>query len=214
MPKDATLVMLSGGLDSTTLLYKLLSESQTPIHAHYVHYQNTEGRSECEEMAVNSIVNWCQNNIRSFEFSRSTMDFSSFINIPWDYQVLSFMAAQVTLLHGGINRVAFGLEANEIDYTLWGLNWTHGRNIFDTVHRLTEDRADWIFPISGMSREDEFKYLPRELYDRTWSCRVPYKTDYVYQPCKECRTCLETEKQHLPFPLGRPISGYTVGIAS
>ena len=54
-----TLVMFSGGLDSTAMLVKLLTQSKDELRVHHIRMVNREGRAGAEQAAVEAIVAWC-----------------------------------------------------------------------------------------------------------------------------------------------------------
>ena len=70
-----TLVMFSGGLDSTAALYKLLTGSEDDLHVHHVHLVNRDGRARAERDAVQAVLAWCRANCRPFSYSESALDF-------------------------------------------------------------------------------------------------------------------------------------------
>ena len=58
--------MFSGGLDSTAMLVKLLTESDDELRVHHIRMANKEGRDAAEQQAVESIVAWCRSRYRPF----------------------------------------------------------------------------------------------------------------------------------------------------
>lgn len=194
-----TLVMLSGGLDSTTVLFKLLSETDKIVFVHHTTYLNSEERARCELYAVNNIVDWCDRNIRQLYFTKNAIDFRFMPHPPWDYQVVAFVAAQICQKWTAISEMAVGLEYAPPNPN-WPLDWHHARNIFDSMFRFRERRVNWIFPVKDMTKLDEFNCLPRELYDLTWSCRTPVKEEGKLSPCKNCPPCASAANEGFPLP--------------
>jgi tRNA(Ile)-lysidine synthase TilS/MesJ len=80
-----TLVMFSGGLDSTAMLVKLLEETKDELRVHHIRMANKEGRAEAEQAAVERIVAWCRDHYRPFRYSESALDFTALEAIPIDY---------------------------------------------------------------------------------------------------------------------------------
>ena len=67
------LVMFSGGLDSTTALYKLLKETNHNIYVHHIILKDNSNRWNDELTATNNIISYLKK-IRSFDYSESTVD--------------------------------------------------------------------------------------------------------------------------------------------
>ena len=77
-----TLAMLSGGLDSTAMLVKLLAETGDALRVHHIRMVNREGRDRAEQRAVEAIVEYCRARYRPFRYSESALDFSALEAIP------------------------------------------------------------------------------------------------------------------------------------
>ena len=103
-----TLVMLSGGIDSTAMLVKLLAEERDELRVHHIRMINGEKRDLAEQRAVQAIVAWCRARYRAFRYSESALDFSALEAIPIDYLAIAFVACQVAIDTPGCNRVAVG----------------------------------------------------------------------------------------------------------
>ena len=79
-----TLVMFSGGLDSTAMLVQLLAQSPEPLRVHHIRMANRESRAAAEQAAVERIVEWCSSRYRPFRYSESALDLSDLEAIPID----------------------------------------------------------------------------------------------------------------------------------
>src|SRR5689334_14723973 len=80
-----TLAMLSGGLDSTAMLVKLLTETGDELRVHHIRMANREQRAQAEQAAVERIVAWCRDHYRPFRYTESVLDFTALEAIPIDY---------------------------------------------------------------------------------------------------------------------------------
>lgn len=67
------LVMLSGGLDSTSSLYNLIKETNYNVYVHHVILKDATDRWKDEIQACNKIVNYLKL-IRNFDYSESTFE--------------------------------------------------------------------------------------------------------------------------------------------
>jgi 7-cyano-7-deazaguanine synthase in queuosine biosynthesis len=184
-----TLVMFSGGIDSTAMLVKLLAQSTEELRVHHIRMVNREGRDRAESRAVEAIVAYCRKHYRPFRYSESGLDFSALEAIPIDYLSIAFVACQVAIDTPGCNRIAVGSLAADTDI----VNRTaRQKRVFEVMYecyrarKLGEPRVDWVFPVYDTPKAELAAALPQELLDLTWSCRRPVKD---FRPCGVCKAC-------------------------
>ncbi len=188
-----TLVMFSGGLDSTAMLVRLLSGSEAPLRVHHIRMTNKEGRAGAEQHAVEAIVGWCKDRYRPFRYSESGLDFASLEAIPIDYLSIAFVACQVAIDTPGCDRIAVAALARDTDIENRS---ARQRRVFDTLYecyrarKLGEPRVEWIYPVYDATKSELAAELPRELVDLTWSCRRPVGEAGHWRPCGTCKACL------------------------
>jgi 7-cyano-7-deazaguanine synthase in queuosine biosynthesis len=188
-----TLVMFSGGLDSTAMLVKLLTQSEEPLRVHHIRMANREQRAEAEQAAVERIVAWCASRYRPFRYSESALDFRELEAIPIDYVCIAFVACQVAIDTPGCNRVAVAALARDTDIENRS---ALQRRVFDSLYecyrarKLGEARVDWIYPVYHAAKRELADSLPRELLDMTWSCRRPLRDGEGWRACGACKACL------------------------
>jgi len=189
-----TLVMFSGGLDSTAALYKLLTQSEDDLHVHHVHLVNRDGRDRAERDAVNAVIAWCRANCRPFAYSESGLDFSALQAIPIDYLSIAFAACQVAIDIPRCNRIAVGILAVDLDEIKRKVS-ARQREVFEAMYacyrarKLGEPVVDWVFPVYDLSKAQVAALLPPELRAASWSCRRPVTTAEGYRICGECKPC-------------------------
>ena len=188
-----TLAMFSGGLDSTAMLVKLLTQTQEELRVHHIRLANREERAEAEQAAVEGIVAWCRSRYRPFRYSESALDFRSLEAIPIDYVCIAFVACQVAIDTPGCNRIAVAALARDTDIENRS---ARQRRVFDTLYecyrarQLGEPQVDWIYPVYQTSKRELADSLPRELVELTWSCRRPVHMEGRWRPCGACKACL------------------------
>ncbi len=189
-----TLVMFSGGLDSTAMLFKLLTETAGELRVHHVRLINREGRARAEQDAVEAIVAWCKKNTRSFTYSESVLDFSELEAIPIDYLSVAFAACQVAIDTPECTRIAVGTLAADLDEIKRSVTVAQ-RNVFDAMYacyrarKLGEASLEWIYPVYELSKAQVATLLPPELLAMTWSCRRPVPEPGGYRICGVCKPC-------------------------
>jgi 7-cyano-7-deazaguanine synthase in queuosine biosynthesis len=185
-----TLVMFSGGVDSTAMLVKLLAE-RDELRVHHIRMINQEKRDLAEQRAVEGILAYCRARYRPFRYSESALDFSGLEAIPIDYLSIAFVACQVAIDTPGCNRVALGALAADTDIANRS---ARQKRVFDEMYacyrarKLGEPRVDWIYPVYHTPKAELAAGLPQELLDLTWSCRRPVEGSRPCGACKACRT--------------------------
>ena len=190
----ATLVMYSGGLDSTAMLVKLLEETKDELRVHHIRLANKENRAEAEQAAAERVVAWCRSRYRPFRYSESALDFSTLDAIPIDYLCIAFVACQVAIDTPGCNRIAVAALARDTDIENRS---ARQRRVFDALYecyrarKLGEPEVQWIYPVYHATKAELAVRLPSQLVDLTWSCRRPVReSNGAFRPCGTCKACL------------------------
>jgi 7-cyano-7-deazaguanine synthase in queuosine biosynthesis len=184
-----TLVMFSGGLDSTAMLVKLLAETTDELRVHHIRMDNREMRAQAEGRSVQRILDWCRARYRPFRYSESGLEFSQLEAIPIDYLSIAFVACQVAIDTPGCTRIAIGALAADTDIANRS---ARQRRVFDEMYacyrarKLGEPRVEWIYPVYHTAKAELAAALPQDLLDLTWSCRRPMEG---FRPCMTCKAC-------------------------
>lgn len=183
------LIPISGGLDSTYVLWKYLTETDHPVHAHHISlYNKHEFRIHQEDKAVDDVVSWLKKNTRPFRISKS-----SYIN--------PLGGKDMTLVLFTMSQICYNLCGADTDKIIVAT----GRIVEDDertpIH--TQDLVFWAGvknigvpiklerPIRYMNKKEVMNSMPQELVDLTWSCRQPKFINNKAVPCKECHACIE-----------------------
>ena len=81
--------MLSGGIDSVSVLKRILLETDESLYVHHIHLKNNEGveyeRYKKESEAVRKIVPYMKKTFRNFNYTESTIDVRQILNLSPDY---------------------------------------------------------------------------------------------------------------------------------
>jgi 7-cyano-7-deazaguanine synthase in queuosine biosynthesis len=189
------LLMLSGGLDSTTALVKLLRETNYALHVHFIYYMNVEGRYDAETQAVKKIVPYCRAKFRKFGFTTTTQDYRA-IGVPCDMFVTRFTAAQVCRnIRPFIDKICTGSCLDDYADPNYEIKKLHTDALFvAAMQGVNRPCPNWFYPVSEMSKVDELNYLAShapELIEMTHSCRKPILMNDVWTDCLQCVTCFE-----------------------
>lgn len=189
-----TLVMFSGGLDSTAMLLKLLEETQDELHVHHIRMENRQGRDGAEQRATEQVIAWCRAHCRGFRYSESGLDFRALQAIPIDYLCVAFVACQVAIDTPGCDRIAVGTLAVDLDEVRRSVTSAQ-RQVFEAMYacyrarKVGEPSIEWIYPVYTMGKTEIVLRLPVELREAAWSCRTPVHTSTGYRVCGQCKPC-------------------------
>jgi 7-cyano-7-deazaguanine synthase in queuosine biosynthesis len=192
-----TLVMFSGGLDSTAMLVKLLAQ-RDELRVHHIRMINQEKRDLAESRAVEAILAYCRAHYRPFRYSESALDFSALEAIPIDYLSIAFVACQVAIDTPGCNRIAVGALAADTDIANRS---ARQKRVFEEMYacyrarKLGEPHVAWIYPVFHTPKAELAAGLPEELVNLTWSCRRPLEG---LRPCGTCKACRVREGLRIP----------------
>lgn len=198
-----TLVMFSGGLDSTAMLVKLLEQTRDELRVHHIRMVNREGRAAAEQAAVEAIVAWCRKRYRPFRYSESGLDFAALEAIPIDYLSIAYVACQVAIDTPGCNRIAVASLSRDTDIVNRA---ARQRQVFEVMHacyrarKLGEPQVEWITPVYDCTKSQIAEMLPPELAALTWSCRRPVARGGGWAPCGACKACLARREISLQNP--------------
>ena len=81
--------MLSGGIDSVSVLKRILLETDESLYVHHIHLKNNEGfefeRYKKESEAVRKIVPYMKKTFRNFNYTESTIDVKQIDQLKPDY---------------------------------------------------------------------------------------------------------------------------------
>ena len=195
--------MFSGGLDSTAMLVKLLTQTDDELRVHHIRMVNREGRAEAEQAAVEAIVAWCRRRYRPFRYSESGLDFASLEAIPIDYLSIAYVACQVAIDTPGCDRIAVASLARDTDIVNRS---RRQREVFEAMYacyrarKLGEAKLEWTYPVYECTKPQIAEMLPSELAALTWSCRRPVAKGTRWVPCGQCKACLARREVSLQNP--------------
>jgi 7-cyano-7-deazaguanine synthase in queuosine biosynthesis len=192
MEKPITLIMFSGGLDSTGVFWKLINE-QGNLHVHHLYLVNRENRAKAEDRTVSDIVAHMKN-IRDFGFSESYHEYPCHNNnFLWDSDLFSFVAGGMCISMPSIRNVAIGMTASDMR-----------RGMSDRVERARKifeafgTNAKKVYPVGDKTKRQVYEMLPEELRALSWSCRTPVYDGDDIRKCGRCMACREMARINRP----------------
>jgi len=191
---ETILAMLSGGLDSTFMVYHLLTDpqySEYKLHVHHINLGNIENRKLAEKIAVDNILSYFNNNsYKKFTYSESTIEFEAYNNnFMWDIEPTSFISGYIASRDLSVTKVAIGVTSGELK----NRDLISNRETSDKIFSAYSTNAEKIYPISYLTKQQIYSIIPIDLRNLTWSCRTPKYTNHIPERCGECKPCIELE---------------------
>lgn len=189
-----TLVMLSGGMDSTAALWHVLNQPDKygQVHVHHIHIQNLEARTKAEADAVKAVLGYMRTHApTSFTTSESTISTPHFgRKFLFDVEVMGFITGYMTSRDPHITKVVIG--ATGTDFAM-GVSHSvaRGKALHNAFHTKDKDHSAAIkeYPHANLTKEEVYKTLPPDLAVLTWSCRTPRYANGKAIECGRCKTC-------------------------
>lgn len=205
------IVMLSGGSESTALLFKELKDLvNNDLIVHHVSLVNAEERDEAEAYAVRNIVNIARG-YGDFIFTISRFEYPDILNNGYcgiDIHTIAFLAGhiakQISVAFNTLDiEVLFGASAEEEDPDGFfeSVRYRMMIDSFNTHFIDVMDRGmkppNIYFPYIRDSIHKQFTYIPEEAKEYIMSCRHPVAIDNRYIRCGHCYTCQKIQKEGL-----------------
>jgi 7-cyano-7-deazaguanine synthase in queuosine biosynthesis len=199
---DLDIVLFSGGLDSTYLLWKMLNE-QRNIHVHHVSIRShREPMWKEQDEAVKKILEhlWA---IRPFKYTESVYEWFCSDQLAFDTDVVISHAQPVVKMINPEIRIHLHIGwtpedmkipivqervKHDVSNNLWRalkLSLGNPPNLPDILtKRLVDD---------NITKKDMLQELPPELLELTWTCRTPVHG----KKCNMCSSCQERRRIEL-----------------
>ena len=203
--QEATVVMVSGGVDSAYMLYKLLKDNTNMnLHAHHIRFITHKRfyRWDVEDAACEKIWNYLST-IRPFSHSTSTIDLSEFPYTGWDTDTQLFVGSRVAMnLTADKTFLALGVNADDFAMpdikervkrktvaNLWGA-------ILGSMDEVFREKvsSEVSFPLKNMTKQEILNNMPQDLIDLCWSCREPVRENGEIKPCGVCHACKQLQE--------------------
>lgn len=195
-----TLLMFSGGLDSTGALWELLKNKESKIHLHHLYLLNKEKRAEAEQKAVRNILSYIsQPDQIKYSESYHEYPYYSYLslvtptkiaadqNFMFDSDIYNFIAGTICLSLRKIKTVAIGRTKSDSSSDI-NERAIRGNKLLE-IFAPTVKKS---YPVGHLTKGEVYNMLPRELRDMTWSCRTPINIEEnTFKECGKCKTCLE-----------------------
>lgn len=193
------LVLWSGGVESTSLLLRLLTETDVEVVAHFIEMVNPNRRYSSERACVEELSKTLQG-IRQFEYSESSISICDGKGINWDWSIQYPIGVAAMLYHKCDCVLRAGCLEDDWDGFVSNGSITYHRP--DPEPGFSHRRRAKQVALSVAANADpetvapylEWYKLPKyklvqhlgPLAEVTWSCRTPIG---FRQECGKCHSC-------------------------
>lgn len=186
------LVLLSGGLDSTFLAFKLLKE--TDIDILYVEGRQDPNKAKAEKRALETIIPTLKANsdfkiVNCFIAKNVDLGFIRMQFAQPTYWLFSALHAYNDKIHSKVC-MAY-INGDGISSSLPYL-----KKAWDNLAAVVKFKAVPLeFTLELYTKLDILNLLPKEYIDNSWSCELPVVDDVIqnvpqFEPCGKCPACI------------------------
>lgn len=205
--RTRSLVMWSGGLDSTYALARLLRDSGDEIFAHHIHLnvlREDDGRArsrrcEYEAQAVARLLAVLKSDFGTFEYSESRADLTAFSSFARDATTAMYFAAQFAMSRRftPFDRIVIGASSEDPKFRAGTELYAFRRTLLIRVLRAVweSEEVPYLYVVEPRpSKSMESEFLGSELAALTVSCRHPESGGLAFsedglRPCGACAKC-------------------------
>jgi hypothetical protein len=164
-----TLIQLSGGVDSTYILWKWLIENPNEYClVHHIKLINYEQRHDYEIEAIDKVLRWLDNKgLKNYFYVQNTFDYGNFTSVITDSEICGFHA-------GILLRSPRWLSINKVLLPIYNVNPEYAKmqkggrehNRLE-IMKTTSKRDDYesVYPLINMDKIDVVRAIPRDLLD-------------------------------------------------
>ncbi len=188
----STLIQLSGGIDSTFVLWHwLVNNPDEYCLVHHINLKHFEKRSDYEQKSVYRILEWLdKQGLKNYFYVENTFDYGNFTSVIPDVEVCGFHAG--ILLRSprwhSIKRVLLPIYKPNTDREGMRRDLMRMISNGNPLYPLREFVIE--YPLQDAEKIDVIASMPRDLVDLCWWCRTPYKGEQ----CGNCFTCKEVNE--------------------
>jgi len=183
--------ILSGGVDSTSVLHRRLAETENIVHV--LHLRGTSDGAIAHTLAARQIVVWLAKNVRTFTY-REVMGIQMVGKACGNilFAQCGFMLGEYIVRNPDIAAVVQGSNGDAADQSEDSLFRNRYREgVCAAVCNGYAPAPEWLYPNSDLTKLEAFRRLPPELRELCWTCFTPSRQGEAYVPCGTCEKCKE-----------------------
>ncbi len=212
MKKYHTLLLLSGGLDSTTCLFKLLSQTQDEISTIYVDVTNNSSKSWCEQLAVDLLRKRAEKHFRKLgDHTNITTTIAGCANGGFSQPQIWMLHAAFKLSEVSIKsdlplRLCVGYTRGDSAAEHYAFN--HIKKLWCELWRVTNNNPvpELYAPLINSTKHNSRNFLRKlerdhkglKIINTLWVCEKPINVVSSrftgYKPCGKCNPCIRSKR--------------------
>ena len=201
MPTIKRIIMISAGMDSTYMAWRMIRDRVSGLHLHHISIRNVYGLYIEQDSRIKKIIEYFRNINSDFEYSESVFEFYGWKTVGYDSDIQALFGQKLAQnyptcmveLYIGLNAHGI-LQPNVIDRRNRNVNANVWKSLIESSHNRDTIDKEIHYPLveDNKDKSDMIKEMPKELLDLTWSCRNPNKG----KPCNMCHACLEIKEAY------------------
>lgn len=196
-----TLILLSGGLDSTTCLLQLMSKTDDEVVGLAIDVDNNEDKGWCESKSISTVLEQTNEIYRETKLETSKILIKGTASNMGQPPVWLLFAAFMADKHK-VDRVCIGYTKgdNALEDANMKIIEKGWKAMWDMVSETKKRPKLWL-PLKEQSKKQSLAYLKKlekrhknlDVIKHLWTCEMPVvvvstnMTGFV--PCKECLPC-------------------------
>ncbi len=188
-----TLIMLSGGLDSTYTLAKILQDTEDEVFVHHVHLLTNGNKHVKEAESCKAIVEYCRKNMRDFSYSETAIDHRRLLAHGYDLLSIGLEAGVVAGSYHLVTHKEQRIDRWLVGYCLEEELAPRRLKLAQEICAMNCERIvkpPTLELLESITQLEQVEYLPSDLCRLTWSCPRPTEGENgVLIPCGECNSC-------------------------
>jgi 7-cyano-7-deazaguanine synthase in queuosine biosynthesis len=199
------IIMLSGGFDSTGLLFWALGRPEWHVIAHHINLVNYERRADLEAVAVGKILSYLRRHDFEYDYTSSRIENMDPVFYEKDIVNVGFIAAVIAQSTFKRYRRANGsspdievftggtLEDHVDEQISTGAGIAKKNRVFDAMlcdfDYPVAVRPRISIPFKNSPKRELVKYIPAKLLPHLWTCRTPTRRGGQFVECGSCVSC-------------------------
>lgn len=186
--------ILSGGIDSTSVLYRRLGE--TPNAVHVLHVLGDAPAALAATRASREIVAWLAGNLRAPLYREiAPLDMTGRERVGGSFAQCGFAVGAYVVEHPFIATVVQGTNGSPADQAADSLARNRYREgVCAAVCAGRVAAPVWIYPNFALPKVAAYRLMPAALGALCWTCASPIERDGRLRPCGACMKCREFQE--------------------
>lgn len=179
----SSLIQLSGGIDSTYVLWKWLVDNPNDFCVvHHINFKGiTEDRLNNERESVYKILKWLDSKgLNNYFYLENNFDYGNFTSSIYDVELCGFLAGVILISPRwrGVSKMIHSIYDSESEREA-------KRQLLMNI--TSERKIESVYPLYKKEKWQVINEMPPDLLELCWYCRKPNGNN----KCGECHTCID-----------------------